>query len=91
MRHALPLAVLLVLPVVAAAQPYADQTSCAQFTAMAVSEQLGLLSTLEPFGDEIDAEDEAASKSWAADVTAACQGHPDRMLPEAARLASGGD
>ena len=63
--------------------------TCAAFSALDVETQMVTLSTLEPFGDDMNASDAAASRQWAADVTAACSGHPDLLLPEAARQSMG--
>jgi len=46
-----------------------------------------VLSTIEPFGDDLDAEDQDAARQWADEVAAACHGHPDRPLSDAAAAA----
>lgn len=85
-----PIAVAIALaPAFAFARPDPSTTTCATYTALGVDEQVALLSTLQPFGDEMNASDEAASKQWAATVSAACRDHPDRLLPDAARDSMG--
>lgn len=72
-------------PAVALAEDDPDGMTCARFLTLAVDDQVAVLSTLEPLGDEMNATDAAASKDWAGAVGAACHDHPDRLLPEAAR------
>lgn len=65
--------------------------ACGAFVTMDSTEQLAVLSAIEPLGGEIDPEDVAASQDWARDVTKACAGKPDRTVEDAARAALGGD
>jgi hypothetical protein len=62
---------------------------CGEFVTLDSLEQVRMLSTIQPLGDEIDPNDADASRQWAAEVTAACGDHPDRPLAEAAREALG--
>ena len=92
MRTACFVALLALAPGLTRAQGALEDPSgmtCAEFSTLAVGDQVGALSTLEPFGDDMNPGDEAASKQWAATVAAACEGHPDRLLPDAARDAMG--
>lgn len=89
----LVLAVMVALPGWALAQeaPAGGPVTCGAFVTMDSTEQLAVLSAIEPLGGEIDAEDVAASQDWARDVTEACAGKPDRTVEDAARAALGGD
>jgi hypothetical protein len=70
--------------------PGAGAVTCGEFTALdTVPQRLAMLSTVQPFGDDIEPSDQNASEQWAATVTAACAGHPDRPLADAAREAMG--
>jgi hypothetical protein len=62
-----------------------NPTTCAQFSAMTPAARLDMLSTMQPFGDDMDPNDLAASEQWTATVAAACADHPDRSLVDAAR------
>jgi hypothetical protein len=90
MRNTAFAALLALAPGLALAQAEDPSAmTCARFSTLAVADQVSALATLEPFGDDMNPGDEAASRAWAATVTAACAGHPDRRLPEAARDAMG--
>ena len=65
--------------------------ACAAFRAMTTDQQVQALSTIEPFGDVMEASDRRASEQWAATVNDACAGHPDRRVVDVARAAAGGD
>lgn len=87
------LAIAAMLAIGAAAPVLADDDpqamACAQFVTLPVDDQVGVLSTLEPLGDEINASDAGMAKQWAATVSAACRGAPDRLVSDAARSALG--
>lgn len=78
-------AALALGPAFVLAEDDPDAMTCASFLTLAVEDQVAALSTLEPLGDEMNPTDAAASKDWAATVSAACRDHPERPLPEAAR------
>ena len=78
---------LAVAPVVALAEDDPDTMTCARFAALPVDDQVAVLSTIEPLGDEMNRTDPGTSKAWAAAVGTACRDHPDRLVPEAARAA----
>ena len=78
---------LVVAPVVALAEDDPDTMTCAHFAALPVDEQVAVLSTIEPLGDEMNRTDPGTSKAWAVAVGTACRDHPDRLVPEAARAA----
>jgi hypothetical protein len=67
----------------------AETMTCAQFGAMTSDAQMQVLSTLQPFGDDMEPSDQAASEQWTATVAGACTGHPDRLVSDAAREAMG--
>ncbi len=67
--------------------PYADQTDCQQFLTMDTATRLELLSQIEPLGDDIEPDDQAATNQWVHDVSKACEGHPDMALTAAAEQA----
>jgi hypothetical protein len=70
--------------------PGPGAVTCGEFTALdTVAQRLAMLSTVQPFGDDIEPGDQNASEQWAATVTAACAGHSDRPLADAARKAMG--
>jgi hypothetical protein len=74
------------------ADPLPGGPTCAAFLAMPdYPSRIRALSTIQPLGDEIGAEDEAASRAWADEVAAACEGHAGRPLAEAAAAALGAD
>jgi hypothetical protein len=63
--------------------------TCGRFVTLDSLEQIEMLSTIQPLGDEIDASDADAARQWAAEVTRACGDHADRPLEDAAREALG--
>ncbi len=67
--------------------PYADETSCKQFLTMDTATRLGLLSQIEPLGDDIEPDDRQATDQWVHDVSKACEGHPEMALTAAAEQA----
>jgi hypothetical protein len=69
--------------------PDVQTMTCADFTGLGTDEQMVALSTIQPFGDEMNAGDRTGSEQWAATVNRACLDHPDRMLTDAAREAMG--
>jgi len=77
----------VVAPVAAFAENGPDTMTCAHFAALPVDEQVAVLSTIEPLGDEMNRTDPGTSKAWAVAVGTACRDHPDRLVPEAARAA----
>lgn len=89
---------LLALPCLAAAaaaqEPLSlgplgsDAMTCAQYEAMDDGGRIGALRGVEPFGDDIGAEDEQGARDWADEVARQCAGHGDRSLSEAAALAN---
>jgi hypothetical protein len=92
------LALALVGPMASAAHPQnalgpnpgPGAVTCGEFTALdTVAQRLAMLSTVQPFGDDIEPGDQNASEQWAATVTAACAGHSDRPLADDAREAMG--
>jgi hypothetical protein len=95
--RALALAIVAAVPLPALAQTapapgtQSGPTTCAQFTAMASTDQVAALSSIEPLGGELDSSDPTITAQWAAAVTSACEGHPDRALSDAAAEALGGD
>ena len=66
-------------------------TTCRQFETMDSPAQAQALSAIEPIGDGIAGADPGLVRQWAAEVTAACAGAPDRPLEDAARAALGAD
>jgi hypothetical protein len=77
----------VVAPVAAFAENGPDTMTCAHFAALPVDEQVAVLSTIEPLGDEMNRTDPGTSRAWAVAVGSACRDHPDRLVPEAARAA----
>jgi hypothetical protein len=69
--------------------PGPGAVNCGQFSVMDSIAQIDALSSIEPFGDDMEASDSSASEDWAKEVTAACAGHPDMPLVDAARAAMG--
>jgi hypothetical protein len=69
--------------------PGMDAPRCGQFVALDSLEQVRMLGTIQPLGDEIDPNDAEAARKWAAEVTEACGGDGERPLAEAAREALG--
>ncbi|PZQ51481.1 MAG: hypothetical protein DI556_04790 [Rhodovulum sulfidophilum] len=65
-----------------------DTTRCAAYEALDDGGRVAALRGVEPFGDDIGAEDEQAARDWADEVARQCAGHPDRSLTEAATLAN---
>jgi hypothetical protein len=68
---------------------FAEGMTCSRFGALSVADQVQVLSTVGAMGDDIEPDDQAAAREWAATVTSACAGHPDRLVPDAARDAMG--
>jgi hypothetical protein len=83
------LALTLALPPVPTFAQDAETMTCAQFGALASDAQMQVLSTIQPFGDDMEPGDQGASEQWAATVAGACADHPDRPVTEAARDAMG--
>ena len=85
----------LALAVLLAAAPALAQTAmpdtCGGFLPLDTAARIEVLTTIQPFGDDIDAADQNAASQWAGEVAAACEGHPDRPLTEAAASALGVD
>jgi hypothetical protein len=61
-----------------------DPDTCGAYVALDDPARIQMLTTIEPFGDDIDAEDQDAAMQWADEVGAACDGHPNRPLSDAA-------
>jgi hypothetical protein len=86
---------VLALALIAAGAPAPAQSpdavlnpdTCGAYTAMDTAGRIQVLTTIEPFGDDIDAEDQDAARQWADEVAAACANHPDRLLTDAAAAA----
>ncbi len=53
--------------------------------------RLAVLATIQPLGDEIDAEDQDQADQWSNAVARACEADPGAALPDAAATALGGD
>ena len=94
--------VLLALALAATAAPARAQSvlepsplpgapTCGGFMALDSAGRLEMLTTIQPLGDEIDAEDANAARQWSGEVAAACAGQPDRPLADAATEALGAD
>ncbi len=66
----------------------ADPETCEKFVALDEGGRVRALMAIEPFGDDIGAEDEQAARDWADAVARECRGHPERMLIEAATAAN---
>lgn len=66
-------------------------TTCGAFTAMDSAGRQQALIGVQPLGDDIAGADPALAAQWADEVAAACAGHPDRPLSDAAATALGGD
>lgn len=67
----------------------AGTTTCGAFVRMDLPAQLEALEAVEPIGDGLGTASPALAEQWAAEVTAACAGQPDRRLEDAARQALG--
>jgi hypothetical protein len=98
MRRLLPaLAAAAFLPLPLAAQGLFghsvldDPTTCAAFLTMGPIEQRDALRALPVAGDAIDFSDATATNTWIREVEAACNGHGDRPLVDAATEALGAD
>ena len=78
---------LVAAPVFALAEDDAQTMTCARFTALPIDDQVAVLSTIEPLGDEMNRTDPGTSKAWAAAVGTACRDQADGLVPEAARAA----
>ncbi len=84
------LALIALLAAPAAAQTPSevlDPDTCGAYVALDDAARIEVLTTIEPFGDDLDAEDAGAARQWADAVAAACDGHPDRPLSDAAAAA----
>jgi hypothetical protein len=66
-----------------------NPTTCGAYTQLDTAARIRMLSGIQPFGDDIDAADQNAAGQWAEEVAAACAGHPDRLLSDAATQALG--
>jgi hypothetical protein len=98
MRRLLPaLAAAAFLPLQVAAQGLFghsvldDPTTCAAFLTMGPVEQRTALRALPVAGDAIDFGDATTTNAWIREVEAACDGHGDRLLVDAATEALGAD
>ena len=72
-----------------APDPGMDAPTCGHFQTLDFPGQIGLLSAIQPLGDEIDPSDADAARQWATEVAQACGDHADRPLADAAREALG--
>jgi hypothetical protein len=73
-----------------APDPGMDAPTCGRFETLDSAGQIGMLTAIQPLGDEIDPSDADAARQWAAEVSRACGGRADRPLADAAREALGG-
>lgn len=92
-RLALTLAALLcAAPLLAQQVPGddLDPPTCKSFMERDMDGRISVLTTIEPFGDEIDISDRRASEEWANEVASACMKKPGRTLGEAAQAAEAG-
>lgn len=65
--------------------------TCGAFLPLDTAGRVAMLTAIQPLGDEINAADQGAARQWTEQVAAACHGHPDRPLSEAAASALGAD
>jgi hypothetical protein len=96
MRRMLPaLAAAVFLPLPLAAQGLFghsvldDATTCATFRTMGPTEQRDALRALPVAGDAIDFTNATSTNRWIREVEAACEGHGDKLLVDAATEALG--
>lgn len=66
----------------------ADPESCAAFVGLDEGGRVKALMGVEPLGDDIGQEDEAAARDWADAVAHQCAGHPEMKLTDAAAAAN---
>jgi hypothetical protein len=66
-------------------------TTCGAFTAMDSAARQQALVGVEPVGGELVGAGPAIARQWSDAVAAACAGHPERPLADAAAQALGGD
>jgi hypothetical protein len=71
--------------------PLPGATTCGAFTAMDSAARLQALTATQPLGDDLGGADPALAGQWADEVAAACAGHPERPLADAAAQALGAD
>jgi len=67
------------------------ETSCGQFLAMDAPARVESLIATEPAGGELIGADPGIAQQWSDEVAAACAGHPDQALGQAAAQALGGN
>lgn len=65
-----------------------DPETCEQFVGLDEDGRVKALMGVQPLGDDIGAEDEAAARDWADAVARQCAGHPEMKLTEAADAAN---
>ena len=65
--------------------------TCGEFVGMDPAARLEALAAIELLGGELADADPALVRQWAHEVAAACAGHPDRPLSDAAARALGGN
>jgi hypothetical protein len=86
---------LLATPLLAQSEigrsPVLDQGSvtCAEYLRMGLPERFGALEGIEPMDGEMAESSPDLVRQWSEEVAAACDGHPDRTLFEAATEALG--
>ena len=91
-RPTLALALILAAPALADdPASLAAGPTCEAFLAMDGPARLAVLATIQPLGDEIDAEDQDQADQWSNAVARACEADPGAALPDAAAVALGGD
>lgn len=85
-------ALLLAVPALAQQVPGDDLTpeTCKAYLERDMDGRIGLLTTIEPFGDDIAPDDRGAAEEWANEVASACLKKPERTLGEAAAAAQAG-
>lgn len=87
MLRTIPLVLALATALPAFAQTPSEvlnPDTCGSYLAMETAQRIGLLTTIEPVGDEVNEADQNQARQWSEDVAAACEGHPERSLSEAA-------
>jgi hypothetical protein len=66
-----------------------DEITCGQWEPLDMTGRIEKLKAIEPFGEDLEQADRGAAEQWEAEVAAACKGHPDRPLRDAATQALG--
>jgi hypothetical protein len=93
MSRILAAALLLAMALPAGAQikwgDQFDELTCAQWEPLDMTDRIEKLKAIQPFGDDLEQADRGAAEQWEAEVAAACKGHPDRLLRDAAAQALG--